>query len=108
MFQNPFHLLVKFLFLNKTNIFFWLNCTYSPIYLKCDILTPNHMPTHLSICLSICPCNTLPTSLLGKYILNPTYMVKPTYLINIPIDLVIAKINEEKNEVIAWNLDLFI
>jgi hypothetical protein len=35
-------------------------------------------------------------------------MVKPTYLINIPIDLVIAKINEEKNEVIAWNLDLFI
>jgi hypothetical protein len=35
-------------------------------------------------------------------------MAKPTYLINIPINIAITKNDEEKNESIAWNLDLFI
>jgi len=34
------------------------------------------------------------------YILDPTYMAKPTYLINIPIDPTIAKNDERKMKVL--------
>ncbi len=62
-----------------------------------------HLPTHPSTYLLNCPCTLLPTSPLGRYILNPTYMVGPTYLVNTPIYLTISK----KDEGIAWNSNLF-
>ncbi len=69
-----------------------------------------HLPTHTSNFLPTCPCTFLPTNLLNKYLLDPTYMVAPTYLVGIQIDLAIAKNKEGKKREkgIAWSLDLFI
>ncbi len=52
--------------------------TYSPINFKCATLIPTHLPTpHLFF---------LPTNTIGRYLPNPTYLTKPTYLVGTPID----------------------
>ncbi len=63
-----------------------------------------HPPTYLPSYLPTCPCTFLLINLLSKYLLNPTYMVAPTYPIGIQRDLAIAKTNEEKKKVLhgAW------
>ncbi len=96
--------------LDKTNIYFWLNYTYSPIYLKIVIFIPTYLFAHPFVYLFICPCTFLPISLLSRYVPDPTYMVGSTYFVSTPIDLAIAKNDEEKNKMkdIAWSLDLFI
>jgi hypothetical protein len=44
--------------------------------------------THLSpsIYLPTCPSIFLSTNILSKYLLNPTYMATPTYMVATPID----------------------
>jgi len=60
---------------------------------------PSYLLAHPSIYLFIYPCTKfLPTNPLGKYILNPTYMARPNYLVNTPTNLVITKNDEEKNK----------
>jgi hypothetical protein len=44
--------------------------TYSPIHLKCVILISTHLP---------------PTNTLSKYLPNPIYMARPTYMVATPI-----------------------
>ncbi len=90
----------KPLSLDKIKIFSWLNPTYSPIYLKCATLILTYLPTHPSSYLPTCPCTFLPINLL----LNPTYMVAPTYLVGNQRDLAIAENNEEKKRALhgAW------
>ncbi len=79
--------------------------TYSPVYLKCDTLIPTYLPappqpiylpTYSTINLPICPSIFLHTSPLGRYLLDPTYLVAPTYMAAIPINLTIVNNDEEK------------
>jgi hypothetical protein len=56
-----------------------------------------YLPTYLFTYI-FALATSLPTRLLGRYILDPTYMAKPTYLINIPIDATITKNDEAKKK----------
>ncbi len=72
--------------------------TYPPINL------PTYLPLHLLIYLPTHPFTYLFTlalasyllTLLYKYILNPTYMARPNYLVNTPTNLAIIKNDKEK------------
>jgi hypothetical protein len=52
----------------------------------------------LPIYLPTCPSTFLLTSLLGRYLPSPTYLVAPTYMIVTPIDPTIAKNDEKINK----------
>jgi hypothetical protein len=74
--------------------------TYLPTHLFAYLFAfaPFYLLAHPSIYLLIYPCTFLPINPLGKYILNPTYMARPNYLVNTPTNLAITKNDEEKNQ----------
>ncbi len=67
--------------------------TYTPTHLFTYLFAfpLSYLLTHPSIYLFNYPYTFLPTNPFGKYILDPTYMARPNYLVNIPTDLTITK-----------------